>query len=178
MRLLLALVSVGLFAGCNSAPSGPVTEEGALEAGDATLASGEFHDTFEVTANEGQWLRVTLASDAFDPYLIVADPAGEQSDLDDSTPGDTTSVTMVLRAGSSGSFRIVATSFRPGDSGPYSLTYEVTDAEPAGGATEAAEPSAADAPPAGAPPAGDAMPEGDGAVPAGDAPKPEETLDA
>jgi|GEM_PF-2777317 len=188
MRPLLFLVLVGLLAGCNSTPSGPVTEQGSLETGDGTLPTGEFRDTFEVTANEGQWLSVTLSSDEFDPYLIVAEPGGEQSDLDDSTPGDTTSVTMVLRAASSGSFRIVATSFRPGASGAYTLTYEVTDTEPAGGATESAadapaeapsdEPASGDAPADDA--GGNAIEELDGgdAAPADDAPKPDETLDA
>lgn len=185
MRPLLFVVLLGLVAGCTSTPSGPVTEEGSLAAGDGTLPTGEFRDTFDVTVNEGQWLRVTLDSDEFDPYLIVSVPGGEQSDLDDSTPGDTTSVTMVLRAPSAGTFNIIATSFRPGASGAYTLTYEVTDTEPAGGETDTAADapsdagSMADEPPAGdSAGAGNAM-GGGNAAPVDDAPKPDDaTMDA
>jgi hypothetical protein len=188
MRPLLFLVLTGLIAGCTSTPSGPVTEEGSLASGDGTLPTGEFRDTYDVTVNEGQWLRVTLQSDEFDPYLIVTVPGGEQSDLDDSTPGDTTSVTMVLRAPSAGTFNIIATSFRPGASGAYTLTYEVSDTEPAGGATD----TAADAPAddameddamADEPAADDTSAAGtatdDGAAPAADPPKTDDaTMDA
>ena len=130
MRVVLASVAAVALAACTSSPSGPVVETGALERGDATLTSGEYADRFTARLDEGQWLRVTLDAQGFDPYLVVRFPNGQQSDLDDSTPGDTTSVTMVMRAQEAGQFEILATTFRPGESGTYRLTYEVTDTEP------------------------------------------------
>ena len=101
---------------------------------------------------EGQYLRATLESSAFDPYLIVRPPQGRQYDLDDSTPGDTTRVTLIVRAETAGTFNIMPTSFRPGAAGDYRLTYEVSDTEPAGapadapaGAGDAPAPDATDA---------------------------------
>ena len=96
------------LAACESTPDGPVAEAGALERGDATLTSGEFTDRYTVALDEGQWLRVTLASDAFDPYLVVRFPDGQQSDRDDSAEGDTTTVTMAVRAEAGGVSRTLA----------------------------------------------------------------------
>lgn len=129
MRTLLLLAGALTLAACSSTPDGPVTEDGRLENGDATLTSGEFQDTHSVQLNEGQWLRVTLRSTDFDPYLIVRFPNRQQSDRDDSTPGDTTSVSMALRAEESGTYEILVTTYRPGATGAYTLTYEVSDTE-------------------------------------------------
>lgn len=131
MRLSLFLAAAVALGACNASPSGPVTETGDLERGDATLTSGEFADRFTVRMKAEQWLRVTLQAQGFDPYLVVRFPNGQQSDLDDSTPGDTTSVTMVMKAQEAGQFEILATSYRAGESGSYTLTYEVSDTEPA-----------------------------------------------
>lgn len=181
MRPFLCFVLAAVLAGCTSTPSGPVTEDGSLAVGDATLTTGEYQDSYDVTMSEGQWLRVSLDSDAFDPYLVVRFPNAEQSDLDDSTPGDTTSVTMVLRAQQAGTFNIIATSYRPGATGAYRLSYEVTDTEPAGDAPAAPAAGAADAPATGDEAGdGDSIGEIDGGpAPGAEAPKAdEETLDA
>lgn len=104
--------------------------EGRLEAGDETLTSGEFADRFTVRVGKGRWLRVTLRSTAFDPYLIVNPPQGRQIDQDDSAEGDTTMVSVVVQARAAGPFEILATTYRMGAEGPYTLSYEVSDTEP------------------------------------------------
>jgi hypothetical protein len=132
----LAALPLGLLltaASCG-APAGPVSESGSLEVGDQTLSSGEYQDTYTVQLKEGQWLDVDLRAEGFDPYLIVAMPSGEQSDMDDSVPGDTTSVRMVLRAQEAGEHRILVTSYSTGETGSYKLTYEVSDTQPPGAA--------------------------------------------
>lgn len=136
--LAFTLVASGLLAACNSAPDGPVTETGELATGDLTLNGGEFYDRYTVRLKEGQWLKMDLRSTGFDPYLVLRTPGGEQSDMDDSTPGDTTHVELIHHATAAGQFEVIATSYASGETGAYTLVYEVTDAEPASGATTTA----------------------------------------
>lgn len=145
---LFALAASGLLAACTSAPSGPVTEAGDLASGDLTLTGGEFQDGYTVRATAGQWIKVDLRSTAFDPYLILRTPSDQQSENDD-IGGDRNHSGIVYQATEDGQFQIVATSYAAGETGAYTLVYEVTDAEPAaaGGAT-------ADAPPADPAPGG------------------------
>ena len=154
--LLLAasgLVASGVAAGCQSAPAGPVTEAGDLASGDRTLASGELLDSFPVRVGAGQWLRVDLRSSAFDPYLILRPAAGSPSENDDAVPGDREHAQVIFRATEAGQVEIVATSYEPGESGAYTLVYEVTDTEPqtarstAGASDEPASPDVTAPPP-------------------------------
>lgn len=141
MRLLLFAAFALTLSACGSRSSdpsaaeadapGPVAHDGRLEAGDRTLGSGEYVDIYDVDLAEGQFLSVTMTSSDFDPYLIVRPPEGDQYDRDDSTPGDTTQVSMVVRAEATGRYRITPTSFRPGATGAYQLRYEVSDTAPA-----------------------------------------------
>ena len=124
-----ALIAALFVSGCGSAPEGPVTETGALEAGDLSLASGELYDSYPLTAREGQWITVTVTTDRFDPYLILRSPSQEQSEIDDSQ-SDPTTTRMSVRAGESGRWEALVTSFAPGETGAYTVTYHVTDAAP------------------------------------------------
>lgn len=148
-----ALALALLAAGCGGA-SGPQTVEGALERGDATLSGGEFYDLATVRLRDGHWLRVRVEADGFDPYLIVRAPSGGQSEMDDSTPGDTTTVELTLRAAGGGAFQVLVTSFAPGATGAYRMTYWVTADEPppadAPTRTVDAGPALSTAPPSGA----------------------------
>lgn len=115
-----------------------MTESGTLELGDLTLTSGEYYDSYTVSADEGEWLSVNVVANGFDPYLIIQTPSGEQSDLDDSEESNTTSVQTVLRAQESGTWDINVTSYEPGETGTYDITYEVSDTAPAGAASSSA----------------------------------------
>lgn len=130
MRALLPLLLC--LAACQSGPTGPVTEAGSLEAGDMTLASGEFYDSFSVNAREGQWIEVEVIADGFDPYLILRSPSEEQSEMDDSEEGDTSTTRMAIRAPESGRWLALVTSYAPGGTGTYTVTYSVSDQAPTG----------------------------------------------
>lgn len=133
LALLLAsgglVASTGLSA-CSSGPAGPVTEAGTLATGDATLASGEFADSFPVSLSQDQWVRIELTSTDFDPYLSVRPPSGTQSENDDAVEGDTEHSQIILKASQAGQYEILVTSRTTGESGAYALAYEVFDAEP------------------------------------------------
>lgn len=109
----------------------PVTEEqGTLAEGDETLQSGEYMDAYEVMVREGQWLRAEVLSGDFDPYFIILDPTGDQTDVDDSSKGNRSMTKAITQASEGGEWRIVVTSYEPGESGDYTLTYEVLDERP------------------------------------------------
>ncbi len=171
--LALVLAASGLFAACNSAPAGPVTETGTLATGDLTLTGGEFQDGYTVRAKSGQWIKVDLRSTAFDPYIILRTPSNQQSENDDHG-GDRNHSQVVYQVAEDGQFQIIATSFATGETGAYTLVYEVTDAEPA--ATPGT--TAGDAPPSGTAPDAPPDTEPDPTPPAADEPEGESGADA
>lgn len=95
-----------------------------------TLVSGELFDTYTVTAREGQWIVVEVTADGFDPYLIVRSPSEDQSEVDDSDDGDISTTRMSVRADASGRWSALVTSYEPGESGSYTVTYGVSDTPP------------------------------------------------
>ncbi|MGE0740107.1 MAG: pre-peptidase C-terminal domain-containing protein [Hyphomonadaceae bacterium] len=96
------------------------TTSGRLENGDQTLRSGEFADTYTFRGQAGQRISVDMSSSEIDSYLIVVSPSGEQQDNDDAGAGIRDS-RVDLTLSESGDYRIVATSYAPGESGGYSL---------------------------------------------------------
>lgn len=120
----------GTDAGTTAEVAGPEEIEGQLLGGDETLESGEYVDIYEVLAREGQWIRAELISGDFDPYLIVRSPTGEQTDVDDSQQGNLTASKAIVQAPESGEWMIAVTTYEPGESGSYTLTYEVLDQRP------------------------------------------------
>lgn len=96
---------------------------GTLQAGDTTLNSGEFIDTFSFTGQAGQRVVVDMRSSAFDPYLIVRSPSGAQEDNDDASSTDRNARVETTLA-ESGEYRIGATSYRPGETGAYVVTLQ------------------------------------------------------
>jgi len=104
-------------------PAQPTTgwqrHTGQLAQGDAQLRSGELVDDYELSFPAGAHVRLEARSTEFDTYLIVVDPAGEQHDNDDATPGNTNAALgFVARAGT---YRVRVTSYRPGETGAYEL---------------------------------------------------------
>lgn len=97
------------------------TVEGELSRGDDQLDSGEFMDVFAVDGRAGDALSVTMRSDDFDAYLMVTGPGDFQEDNDDSGD-DGTNAGLDLRLPASGTYRITATSYEPGERGRYSLS--------------------------------------------------------
>ncbi|MEM9074093.1 MAG: pre-peptidase C-terminal domain-containing protein [Myxococcota bacterium] len=96
--------------------------QGELQAGDTTLQSGEFADAYSRSFEEGQPVQIRLSSSAFDPYLIVRTPSGRQLDNDDLTPS-TRNAGVDLPAAEAGDYRVTVTSYRPGESGAYELSF-------------------------------------------------------
>lgn len=104
---------------------GPLTPgvpmSGVLTAGDSQLTSGEYFDEYALQGAAGQTLTLTLNSTAFDPYLIVVHPDGQQTENDDMAQGNVNSQ-VILALPSAGAYRVLVTTYAPGESGAYTLT--------------------------------------------------------
>lgn len=93
---------------------------GALRAGDDTLDSGEFVDSYRFTGRRGERVAVELTSSEFDTYLMLVQPDGEQIDNDDATDTTDSRIDTVLPA--DGEYGLRVTSYAPGEVGDYALS--------------------------------------------------------
>ena len=94
---------------------------GTLAAGDEQLPAGEYADHFTLEGTEGEHLVLDLRSSAFDPYLALGLPGGEQWQNDDHEGSASRSQIAVVLP-KTGSYVVVVTSYKPGESGAWELT--------------------------------------------------------
>ena len=100
-------------------------EEGALTTDDSTLESGEYLDVYTFEGLAGQQVRIDLASNQFDPYLILKLPDDSQLENDDAD--DTTvSSRIETELPESGTYKVLATSYAV-ETGAYRLTIQLGD---------------------------------------------------
>ncbi len=103
-------------------------ERGSLSADDATLASGEYMDIYEIEGRPGQQLVADLRSDDFDTFLILQAPSGETVENDDA---DSISRSLIdTQLAELGTYRVVVTSYAVGGTGDYTLDLRHSAASP------------------------------------------------
>jgi hypothetical protein len=108
-----------------------IERDGRLEAGDATLTSGEFYDSFDFEGAPGQHVSINVRSSAFDTYLILQDPAGEQTENDDAEDGGAVGHSSIeTDLTEAGTYRVLVTSYESGESGAYALTIDPSATTP------------------------------------------------
>lgn len=130
MPALAAFLVLLAFAPASAQTGGEAAQlTGNLTAGDLTRDQGKYYDRFTVQMREGQRIQIDLRSASFDPYLVFRTPGGQQSEMDDSTPGDWTRVELVHQATAAGQYEIIVTSYSAGETGSYTLAYQVADVE-------------------------------------------------
>jgi len=119
---------LAIHRGGESAPAAGdvVTEQGTLAEGDEKLDSGEFVDTFTFDGRPGQQVYIDLEATAFDGYLVFLTPSGETVHNDDA---EGLAGHSVIEAPLSelGTYGVIVTSYRAGESGAYTLTVRVTE---------------------------------------------------
>lgn len=93
------------------------TVSGSLQPGDQQLSTGEYVDTFTFRGQRGQRVAAELTSSAFDAYLMLTTPSGEQLDNDDGENGTDSRLETVLTE--DGDYQVRVTSFSPGETGSY-----------------------------------------------------------
>jgi hypothetical protein len=92
---------------------------GRLEPGDRQLASGEYGDVYVFEGATGQAVSIDMSSTEFDTYLQLQTPAGEKIDNDDYEGRSDSRIDVTLRE--NGRYRILTTSYSPGEMGGYQL---------------------------------------------------------
>lgn len=117
--------TLSMDVGRDSGISARLDRNGELERGDERLTSGEFVDTYEFEGTPGQRVAIDLRSGAFDTYLILKDPAGEQTENDDSDDGGVTGHSSIeADLTEAGTYQVMVTSYETGEGGAYSLTID------------------------------------------------------
>jgi hypothetical protein len=94
---------------------------GELRRGDEQLDSGEFADSYTFTGRRGERVAITLSSSDFDTYAILIPPSGRQQDNDDNGDGASTDSRIETALAEDGEYRVIVTSYRPGETGSYRL---------------------------------------------------------
>lgn len=94
-------------------------EIGSLSKGDGRLQAGEFRDLYVFQGKAGDPLVIELISEDFDPYLAVVSPSGKILRNDDW--GGSSAARIQMRLIEDGGYKVVVTSFRPGEMGGYLL---------------------------------------------------------
>ncbi|MDF1522439.1 MAG: serine protease [Trueperaceae bacterium] len=115
-----------------AAPAADVTAEtadgrltffqaGALTTTSKALDGGEYVEVYELTLTVGVPVYVELTSSAFDPYLVVLDPAGEVVVEVDDAPGMDLNAAASFVPAASGAHLIAVTSYAPAETGTFEL---------------------------------------------------------
>lgn len=103
------------------------TLRGALTQNDRRLETGEFVDLHVFDGEAGEPIRIEMTSTEFDTYLFVTTPTGQLVDNDDFDGSTNVSrIDMVMPV--DGRYRIEAASFRPGETGSYTIRISQLDA--------------------------------------------------
>lgn len=84
------------------------------------LRKKSFHRVHVVKLQAGVEYTIDLTSNEFDPYLRLEDASGKNLAEDDDSGGDL-NARIVYRAPADGEYRVIVTSFEPGDIGEYTL---------------------------------------------------------
>ncbi|HEX8385489.1 MAG TPA: hypothetical protein VF576_04855 [Rubricoccaceae bacterium] len=105
--------------------------DGALDATDTTLRTGEYVETWHLYAEAGQSITGEVYSSAFDPYVILKSPSGQQFENDD-WAGSTSVARVDVQNAEEGTWEVLATSYLPGATGAYEVT--VSSHTPSAGA--------------------------------------------
>jgi hypothetical protein len=95
--------------------------QGVLDQSDQQMSSGKYMDTYPIAFQPGQQVSIRVESSSFDTYLIVRAPSGQLWENDDVQSGNLNSG-LDLTTTEAGGYQVVVTSYRPGETGPYTLT--------------------------------------------------------
>lgn len=117
----------------SDAPAGPeiprlvvgTPARGALAASDPTLEDRSHFDRWLVQGRQGDRLRITLRSTAFDAYLIITTGDGDGEFLaEDDDGGGGTDAQLTFELPADGSYHVLANSYGGGEVGDYTLTVD------------------------------------------------------
>ncbi|MBU6405780.1 MAG: caspase family protein [Alphaproteobacteria bacterium] len=118
---VLASASVAVSGASGQVLSLGAVAQGVLQQGDEALISGEWTDRYRFEGVAGQRVRITMTAQELDAYLMLIGPNGAQEENDDAAAGVTDSRLDAILS-EDGVYTVVATTYRPGESGAYALS--------------------------------------------------------
>ncbi len=95
------------------------TRKGTLESTDGKLPSGQYFDEYLLTG-DGPVTIVLESAPNFDAFLIVRSPQGRETENDDFSDSSTDAGLLISLT--PGEWKIIVTSYDPGETGNYTLT--------------------------------------------------------
>jgi serine protease Do len=99
-------------------------EQGRLGPGNPTLQDGSYFQEFHFQGRAGQRVRLRLASDSFDTYLLLLDQAGNTlAENDDASPR-TTNSELILTLPQDGQYTVIVNAYRGGEQGQFLLVVD------------------------------------------------------
>jgi hypothetical protein len=107
-------------AGAAEIAARPRAESGRLAAGDDTLRTGEYVDSYTLEGRPGQHVTVDVSSNEFDTYLMLVPPRGERLWNDD-VEGRPSHSVIDADLTEAGQYRVAVTSYKRGETGAYEL---------------------------------------------------------
>ena len=125
-RLTMVAVTV-LVAGCGGSRVGPLRSgsiamnsevSGTLARSDARLTDGSVYQAWTFFGTQGQMVQVDVMSDAFDAFCILQGPAGNEIARDDDA-GDGLNARINVAIPVTGTYRIIANTYRQNQFGRY-----------------------------------------------------------
>jgi serine protease Do len=131
MRLTLTAATV-LLAGCATAAPGPVAPvlpgtiamnsevSGQITKRDQRLQDSSYYQVWQFNGQAGQIVQIDVRSTEFDAYAILQDQTGTRLAYDDDTGGGT-NARIIFTLPYTGLYRILANSYRRGQTGRYTV---------------------------------------------------------
>lgn len=123
LGLITTTVGLAVFTAWSAAQANYslLDEQGALSSGDAILDDGSLYDQYPFSGNGGEQVTIYLASEDFDPYLILLDPARRRISENDDISRTNRNSLLVVTLPTTGTYTVVANSYEAGKTGTYAL---------------------------------------------------------
>jgi serine protease Do len=99
-------------------------EQGRLGSGDDTLQDGSYFQEFYFQGQAGQRVRLRLASESFDTYLLLLDQAGNTLAENDDAAPSTTNSELTVTLPEDGEYSVIVNAYNPGEQGEFLLVVD------------------------------------------------------
>ncbi len=130
LSIVSIMASLVLCAGSNPSKAEVLVEaRGSLSARDAVLEDGSRYDPYSFYGGGGQQVIIYLASQDFDPYLILLDPQGRRIYENDDISRSDRNSRLIVTLPTSGTYTAIANSYEAGKNGRYFIKVEIRDAQ-------------------------------------------------
>ena len=123
-RYQLRLMEVG-GGTISSTPGGVILrQQGRLGPGNPTLQDGSYFQEFNFQGRAGQRIRLRLASDSFDTYLLLLDQASNTLAENDDASSRTTNSELTVTLPRDGQYSVIVNAYNQGEQGEFLLVVD------------------------------------------------------